>query len=75
MFCGVWKTELGSGEHGYLAEHIFKQSAEDVVWFLLAACNKMSEERDEFGKELPSKKEPALDDFEKPQPIQVAKRR
>lgn len=43
MFCGVWKTELGSGEHGYLAEDIFKQSAEDVVWFLLAACNKMSE--------------------------------
>ena len=70
----MWKTELGSDEHGYLAEDIFKRSAEDVVWFLLAACNKMSEERDEFRKELLSKKEPALDDLEDSQPIQMAKR-
>lgn len=42
----LWK--LISDELGYSTEEISKQSVESTTWFLLAACSKMWEERDEL---------------------------
>ena len=41
---------------GYLAKEIYKQSIETPAWFLLAAYNKIREERNKFKKKLLSKK-------------------
>ena len=44
---------------------------EAETWFLLGTYSKIREERDKLRKELLSKKEPALDDLENSQPIQM----
>lgn len=37
----IWKAKPVSGELGYVAEEISKQSVEGMAWFLLVACSKM----------------------------------
>lgn len=41
----VWNTEFISDELGYLAKALSKKHVEGMAWFLLAAYNKMQEER------------------------------
>ena len=45
----LWQIELTSDELGHVAE-ISKQMLEGVVWFLLAAYNKVLKERDRLRK-------------------------
>lgn len=41
----VWNAEFISDELGYLAKALSKKHVEGMAWFLLAAYNKMQEER------------------------------
>ena len=67
-----WEAELVSGEIGYLAEEIFKQIVEGVIWLLLTAQRKMQEEKDDLKKKLLSKKEEELKYLENSQPVHIA---
>lgn len=51
---------------------ISKQSIEDVVWILIAASSKMSEEGDILREELLSKKKPGNDDLGNSQATYIA---
>lgn len=55
-FAFGWKVKLVTDELGYLTEEISKQSVQGEAWFLLAACGKMQEKRDNLRKEPLSKK-------------------
>lgn len=58
------KVKLVTDELGYLTEEISKQSVQGEAWFLLAACSKMQEKRDNLRKEPLSKKKKKKEQLE-----------
>lgn len=70
----MWKVELLSKEIGYLSKVISKQNVEGVAWFLLTAFSEIGVEKNEFKKELFSKKETELKDLENSWLIYTAKK-
>lgn len=70
----LWKVQLMSNEIEYLAEEISKPNVEGVARFLLNACGKMGDMRNDLKMGLLTKEELEIKDLKISQPIHFAKK-